>query len=146
MCIIHLFTFISDSVRQMMKYSDTQLRKQTTATLDTKLDFRFHECKGQRNFYITGFSLFLMLWVNTRRVITEGMYTCTVCIIQERGILIIEAGVSYKRCTHYIGYIHVCTHYKGIYHTRGVLYIIEYIDLFYCNYYIILYYMAKITM
>lgn len=47
----------ADSIRAMTKYgSETD-----SMTLDSKLDHRYKECRGQRNFYITGFSLFLML-------------------------------------------------------------------------------------
>ena len=55
------FIIVLDSIRVMMKYDDKQLHERPSVTLDTKLDFRLHECRGQRNFYITGFSLFLML-------------------------------------------------------------------------------------
>ena len=50
----------SDSIRTMNKYNDASLDK-PGMTLDTKLDIRLKQCRGQRNFYITGFSLFLML-------------------------------------------------------------------------------------
>ena len=49
-----------DSIRTMNKYNDAAIDK-PGATLDTKLDIRLKQCRGQRNFYITGFSLFLML-------------------------------------------------------------------------------------
>ena len=47
-----------DSIRTMSKYSEDLPE---TATLDAKLDYLFKECRGQRNFYITGFALFLIL-------------------------------------------------------------------------------------
>ena len=49
-----------DSIRTMVKYGDEPLDTGAT-TLDAKLDRRLHECRGQRNFYITGFALFLIL-------------------------------------------------------------------------------------
>ena len=52
--------YILDSIRTMVKYSDDSIEK-SGQTLDAKLDFRIKQCRGQRNFYITGMSLFLML-------------------------------------------------------------------------------------
>lgn len=52
--------YILDSIRTMMKYSDDSIEK-SDLNLDARLDFRIKQCRGQRNFYITGMSLFLML-------------------------------------------------------------------------------------
>ena len=43
-----------------MKYgrSNEHLLKET---LDSKIDRQLRECKGQRNYFITGFALFLVL-------------------------------------------------------------------------------------
>ncbi len=49
----------TDSIRQMIKYGKSD--SATLVPLDSKLDRLLRECKGQRNFYITGFALFLML-------------------------------------------------------------------------------------
>ena len=57
---VSLFSLSLDSIRTMNKYNDAAIDK-PGATLDTKLDIRLKQCRGQRNFYITGFSLFLML-------------------------------------------------------------------------------------
>jgi len=55
-----LCLILTDSIRQQMKYgkADDRLIKET---LDTKLDRQLRECKGQRNYFITGFALFLIL-------------------------------------------------------------------------------------
>ena len=47
-----------DSIRTMRKYAEVP---STSMTLDAKLDYRLQECRGQRNFYISGFTLFLIL-------------------------------------------------------------------------------------
>lgn len=52
--------YILDSIRTMMKYPDASFEK-PELSLCTQLDFRLKQCRGQRNFYITGMSLFLML-------------------------------------------------------------------------------------
>ena len=52
-----LLVCTADSIRAMTKYG----KEMESQTLDSQLDQRFKECRGQRNFYITGFSLFLML-------------------------------------------------------------------------------------
>ena len=44
----------------MMKYG-AELKVDKAMTLDSKLDYRLKECRGQRNFYISGFTLFLIL-------------------------------------------------------------------------------------
>jgi hypothetical protein len=48
-----------DAIRQMVKYSKPD--EATMVSFDSKMDRLFKECRGQRNFYITGFSLFLIL-------------------------------------------------------------------------------------
>ena len=53
---------IIDSVRTMIKYANDPTDSHSI-TLDAKLDRLFKECRGQRNFYITGFALFLIVWV-----------------------------------------------------------------------------------
>ena len=50
----------TDSVRTMVKYSQ-ELPTDAHITLDSKIDRQLRECRGQRNFYITGFALFLIL-------------------------------------------------------------------------------------
>ena len=49
-----------DSIRTMGKYSG-ELPLTQGVTLDAKMDRYLKQCCGQRNFYITGFSLFLMM-------------------------------------------------------------------------------------
>ena len=44
----------------MVKYGQ-ELPADTHVTLDSKIDRNLRECRGQRNFYITGFALFLIL-------------------------------------------------------------------------------------
>ena len=51
---------VTDSVRTMFKYANDPVDGHGI-TLDAKLDRLFKECRGQRNFYITGFALFLIL-------------------------------------------------------------------------------------
>ena len=73
MCVIY-----SDSIRTMMKYGE--LPVDSSMTLDAKLDYRLKECRGQRNFYISGFTLFLILWDTF--VVDFVMCTCTcTCIL-----------------------------------------------------------------
>lgn len=50
----------TDSIRTMFKYANDPVDGHGI-TLDAKLDRLFKECRGQRNFYITGFALFLIL-------------------------------------------------------------------------------------
>ena len=50
----------TDSIRTMLKYASDPVDGRGI-TLDAKLDRLFKECRGQRNFYITGFALFLIL-------------------------------------------------------------------------------------
>jgi hypothetical protein len=50
----------TDSIRTMLKYANDPVASHGI-TLDAKLDRLFKECRGQRNFYITGFALFLIL-------------------------------------------------------------------------------------
>ncbi|XP_019855950.1 PREDICTED: B-cell receptor-associated protein 31-like [Amphimedon queenslandica] len=57
--LLILVVLFVDSIRTMNKYNDASIDK-PGMTLDTKLDIRLKQCRGQRNFYITGFSLFLM--------------------------------------------------------------------------------------
>ena len=57
--ILPFVLMIPDSIRTMRKYGDVPETK--TMTLDAKLDYRLKECRGQRNFYISGFTLFLIL-------------------------------------------------------------------------------------
>ena len=52
---------VLDSIRIMRKYGNELPEHPGALTLDAKLDRRLNECRGQRNFYITGFSLFLIL-------------------------------------------------------------------------------------
>lgn len=60
--IIHFHHFCIDSVRTMSKYGgDIIAIAGATVTLDAKLERNLRQCRGQRNFYITGFCLFLML-------------------------------------------------------------------------------------
>ena len=49
-----------DSVRTMIKYKNDPADA-LNITLDARLDRLFKECRGQRNFYITGFALFLIV-------------------------------------------------------------------------------------
>ncbi|CAI8010905.1 B-cell receptor-associated protein 29 [Geodia barretti] len=57
--LLILIVLFADSIRTMRKYGDVPETK--TMTLDAKLDYRLKECRGQRNFYISGFTLFLIL-------------------------------------------------------------------------------------
>lgn len=59
-----------DSIRTMRKYAEVP---SISMTLDAKLDYRLQECRGQRNFYISGFTLFLILWA------TDLVYVYTLC-------------------------------------------------------------------
>ena len=54
----YLFFYL-DSIRQMRKYAKPD--ETTIASFDSKMDRLFKECRGQRNFYITGFALFLIM-------------------------------------------------------------------------------------
>ena len=57
--ILPFILMTPDSIRTMRKYGDVPETK--AMTLDAKLDYRLKECRGQRNFYISGFTLFLIL-------------------------------------------------------------------------------------
>lgn len=64
--LLILIVLFADSIRTMMKYKELPVN--SNLTLDAKLDYQFKECRGQRNFYISGFTLFLILVI--RRLIT----------------------------------------------------------------------------
>ena len=52
-------TLLSDSIRTMVTHQKELTQGQKS--LDAKLDNQAKEYRGQRNFYITGFALFLIL-------------------------------------------------------------------------------------
>ena len=58
--IVTISVSFADSIRMMVKYGE-EIRPGAHITLDAKIDRHLHECRGQRNFYITGFALFLIL-------------------------------------------------------------------------------------
>ncbi|XP_064399515.1 B-cell receptor-associated protein 29-like isoform X2 [Halichondria panicea] len=66
--LLVLVVLFIDSIRIMRKYGNELPEHPGALTLDAKLDRRLNECRGQRNFYITGFALFLILVI--RRLIT----------------------------------------------------------------------------
>ena len=53
------YTLLSDSIRTMVTHQKELTQGQKS--LDAKLDNQAKEYRGQRNFYITGFALFLIL-------------------------------------------------------------------------------------
>lgn len=65
--LLVLVVLFIDSIRTMFKYANDPVDGHGI-TLDAKLDRLFKECRGQRNFYITGFALFLILVI--RRLIS----------------------------------------------------------------------------
>ena len=58
--IVIISVSFADSIRVMVKYGK-EIPPEAYPTLDAKIDHHLHECRGQRNFYITGFALFLIL-------------------------------------------------------------------------------------
>ena len=76
--IVTISVSFADSIRVMVKYGE-EIRPDAHVTLDAKIDRHLHECRGQRNFYITGFALFLILWVllpHTSHMVPPGFYAC----------------------------------------------------------------------
>ena len=57
--------FLLDAIREMRKYSDEQEHsaEQHGGHLDTQIQMHMRLFRAQRNFYISGFALFLCLWV-----------------------------------------------------------------------------------
>ena len=56
-CVCVYMCVFADAIRTMTKYKEDL----ASLTLDAKIDRHLKECRGQRNFYITGFALFLIL-------------------------------------------------------------------------------------
>jgi len=58
-----LILFFLDSIREMQKYSSEELqhRRVGLSHLDTQMQMQMRHFRAQRNFYIAGFALFLLL-------------------------------------------------------------------------------------
>lgn len=53
-----------DSIREMNKFHDDDKNYDVRANLETKLDHNLKRFRAQRNFYIAGMTLFLIMYVN----------------------------------------------------------------------------------
>ena len=54
---------MTDSIREMNKFNDKDKDYDARANLETKLDRNLKQFRAQRNFYITGMTLFLIMYV-----------------------------------------------------------------------------------
>jgi B-cell receptor-associated protein 31 len=63
-----LVLFFLDAIREMRKYSSPETTEATHAHLDAEMQVNMRLFRAQRNFYISGFALFLSLVI--RRLIT----------------------------------------------------------------------------
>jgi B-cell receptor-associated protein 31 len=63
-----LVLFFLDAIREMKKYSSTETTEATHAHLDAEMQVNMRLFRSQRNFYISGFALFLSLVI--RRLVT----------------------------------------------------------------------------
>nr|CAH7714679.1 unnamed protein product [Callosobruchus chinensis]CAH7766378.1 unnamed protein product [Callosobruchus chinensis] len=59
--LVILVLFLLDAIREMRKYSHTEADEQGHAHLDREMQGSMRLFRAQRNFYISGFSLFLSL-------------------------------------------------------------------------------------
>uniref|UniRef100_A0A1B6EE10 Endoplasmic reticulum transmembrane protein n=1 Tax=Clastoptera arizonana TaxID=38151 RepID=A0A1B6EE10_9HEMI len=81
-----LVLFLLDAVREMRKYSHTESSDQVHAHLDAEMQGNMRLFRAQRNFYISGFSLFLSLVI--RRLIT---------LISEQATLLAQSEAAFKQ-------------------------------------------------
>jgi B-cell receptor-associated protein 31 len=63
-----LILFFLDAIREMRKYSSAETTEATHAHLDAEMQVNMRLFRAQRNFYISGFALFLSLVI--RRLVT----------------------------------------------------------------------------
>ena len=56
-------TWYIDSIREMNKFNDKEKDYDARANLETKMDRNLKQFRAQRNFYITGMTLFLIMYV-----------------------------------------------------------------------------------
>jgi B-cell receptor-associated protein 31 len=63
-----LILFFLDAIREMRKYSSSETTEATHAHLDAEMQVNMRLFRAQRNFYISGFALFLSLVI--RRLVT----------------------------------------------------------------------------
>lgn len=57
--LIILILFLIDAVREMRKYSNVEIHEHTHSHLDSEMQNNMRLFRAQRNFYISGFALFL---------------------------------------------------------------------------------------
>ncbi len=59
--LVVLIMFLLDAVREMRKYSNFEINEHVHSHLDTEMQANMRLFRAQRNFYISGFALFLSL-------------------------------------------------------------------------------------
>lgn len=58
-----------DSIREMNKFGGIERDYDARANLETKLDHNLKRFRAQRNFYISGMTLFLIMYVRLEMII-----------------------------------------------------------------------------
>jgi B-cell receptor-associated protein 31 len=81
-----LVLFLLDAIREMRKYSSTEVAEHAHAHLDAEMQGNMRLFRAQRNFYISGFALFLSLVI--RRI---------VILISVQATLIAQSEASMKQ-------------------------------------------------
>jgi len=85
--LIILVLFLCDAIREMRKYSSTEEHdKHSHSHLDTEMQISMRLFRAQRNFYISGFALFLSLVI--RRLIT---------LISDQAVLLAQSEAAMKQ-------------------------------------------------